>query len=242
MMMQLGLAIEAFPKIARGAHEVSRVKKHALKVLNAMIPQIQTTVTNAPDWLTQPGAEFIFGGYNWRRKEFQMWNLRYENQGQFVARPSMYWGYVLEEKRFNKKVTYPNPARKDSIPIGPIAFAGDQSLTAIALLEAKMLDKFRRRKKAFYFDMEPFEVVRDMLRDPSRSATIGGAPQIVRVFQYLRAAPFAVYWPDKQSGIPFLQGRPILPYEGIDKQVIDPDTLEEENVEPRAKTESDVAD
>ena len=240
MLLQLGLAIEAFPKMARGAHEISRVKKHALKVLDAMIPQIQTTIESQREWLTKPGAEFIFGGYNWRRKHFQVWNLRYDNRGHFVARPATYWSYVPAERRFNKKVTYPDPARTDSFPIGPIAFVGDQGLRAIALLEEKMLDKFRRRKRKFHFDMEPFEVVRDMLRDPDRSPTIGGAPQVVRVFQYLRSAPFAVYWPDKKCGVPFIQGRPILGYEALDKQVIDPDTLEEERISPHAKMDSTV--
>ncbi len=28
-----------------------------------------------------------------------------------------------------------------------------------------MLDKFRRRKRDFYFDMEPFEIVRDMAEE-----------------------------------------------------------------------------
>jgi hypothetical protein len=242
MMMQLGLALESFPKLARGAHELSRVKKHALKVLNAMLPQIQTTIPNPPSWLTKANTEFIFGGYNWRRKCFQAWNLRCDSSGSFIAHPAKYWAYDLQQRRFSKNVTYPDPTRTDSFTIGPIAFAGDQAAVALELLEARMLDKFRRRTKEFYFDMEPFEVVRDMLRDPLRSSTIGGAPQVVKVFQYLRSAPFAVYWPNKQSGIPYLQGRPVRGYEALDKQAIDPDTLDEEAVVPSPQMESNLKD
>lgn len=234
MMEQLGLAIEAYPKMARGAHEITRVKTHALKVLNTMLPLFSTTVRNPPAWLTQPGAEFIFGGYNWKRKEFQLWNIRLNHERLFAASPAKYWAHDAGTNFFNRAVTYPDPARTESWKVGPIAFAGDQAQTASDLLQAKMLVKARIGASSLHFDMEPFEVVRDMLRDPNRSQTIGGPPQVVKVFQYLRSAPFAVYWPSKAEGIPYLHGRPVLAYEALDKQVIDPDTLAEESVRPRA--------
>jgi hypothetical protein len=74
-------------------------------------------------------------------------------------------------------------------------------------------------------DMEPFEVVRDMLRDPGHAETIGGAPQVVKVYQYMRTAPLGVYWPQKAGGEVYLQGRACLGYERIDRWVLDPDTL-----------------
>lgn len=52
--------------------------------------------------------------------------------------------------------------------------------------------------------MEPFEVVRDMLRDNKKSDSIGGPPQIVKVYQYMRSAPLAVYWPNKSIRMPSL--------------------------------------
>jgi hypothetical protein len=67
-----------------------------------------------------------------------------------------------------------------------------------------------------------------MLRDPGRASTIGGAPQILKVYQYMSTAPLGVYWPDKASGRIVLQGRATLGYERIDRFVLDPDTLRSE--------------
>ena len=74
-------------------------------------------------------------------------------------------------------------------------------------------------------DMEPFEIVRDMLRDTAHSETIGGAPQVVKVHQYMSAAPLGVYWPNRASGSVFIQGRRRLDYERVDRWILDPDTL-----------------
>jgi hypothetical protein len=73
--------------------------------------------------------------------------------------------------------------------------------------------------------MEPFEVIRDMLRGAGKHDSIGGAPQLAKVNQYLNATTIAVYWPDKRSGVPSLQGRPILPFEKVDRWILDPDSM-----------------
>jgi hypothetical protein len=78
-------------------------------------------------------------------------------------------------------------------------------------------------------DMEPFETVRDMLRDSGHSETIGGAPQVVKVYQYMQTAALGVFWPDRKMGSIYLQGRRCLGYERIDNWLLDPDTLKSEN-------------
>lgn len=81
-----------------------------------------------------------------------------------------------------------------------------------------------------------------MLRDPLRAETIGGAPQLVKVYQYMRSAPLAVYWPKKGEGPPHLQGRPCLGYERIDRWAIDPDTLISELPLPAEEYEDAIED
>jgi hypothetical protein len=90
----------------------------------------------------------------------------------------------------------------------------------------------RKREEAgtaepFHFDMEPFEVVRDMLRESKRKRyeKIGGAPQLVRIDQHVSARAVGVYWPNRASGHVTLLGRPALGYENLDAWVLDPDTL-----------------
>jgi hypothetical protein len=77
--------------------------------------------------------------------------------------------------------------------------------------------------------MEPFEVVRDMLRYSGHSETVGGAPQVVKVYQYMQTAALGIFWPDKKAGQIYLQGRRCLDYERIDNWLLDPDTLKSEN-------------
>jgi hypothetical protein len=45
------------------------------------------------------------------------------------------------------------------------------------------------------------------------------------VNQYLYATTIAVHWPSKAEGIPYLQGRPIMEFEKVDRWILDPDTF-----------------
>jgi hypothetical protein len=72
------------------------------------------------------------------------------------------------------------------------------------------------------FDMEPFEVLRDMLRS-NRYSSIGGAPQLVKIYEHMNATPFGVYWPSKDSGEATMLGRPLLNYERPSWGILDPD-------------------
>jgi hypothetical protein len=71
--------------------------------------------------------------------------------------------------------------------------------------------------------MEPLDILIGMLRVPEHSATIGGAPQLIKVYQYMKAVSFPIYWPNKESGRFYLQGRPCIGYENLDTKIVDPD-------------------
>jgi hypothetical protein len=60
--------------------------------------------------------------------------------------------------------------------------------------------------------MEPFEVLVEMIRS-NRYPTIGGPPQIIKVYRHSNYMPYGVYWPSKASGVMTLYGRPLLDYE-----------------------------
>ena len=74
------------------------------------------------------------------------------------------------------------------------------------------------------FDMEPFEVLRDMIRE-NISPHVGGPPQLVKVYQHMNCTPFAVFWPNRQEKSKALLGRPLMHYESIPYPILDPDTL-----------------
>jgi hypothetical protein len=69
--------------------------------------------------------------------------------------------------------------------------------------------------------MEPFEILRDMIRSGDYPS-IGGAPQVAKVYKYMRTQFFAVRWTDS-NGIPHALGRPALGYESFEAPIIDPD-------------------
>lgn len=83
-------------------------------------------------------------------------------------------------------------------------------------------------------DMEPFEVLRDIVRE-GRYRDVGGPPQIAKVYRHGNSQPFAMQWPTSNgSGVTFL-GRPLFEGEKTAAPVLDPDRLEFRNAKTLAK-------
>jgi hypothetical protein len=229
MMQQLALAIDAHAPLRRRSMDLPAMRSHALKIFDSMSELILSSQRLSTPVSAAPEAEFLFGGYSWIKKKFEIWAIRYNvRDRRFVAEPA-HW--VCIDNRSERIVIRRRPDKADARCLGKLAFAGDQA----PLAKEKLIERLARLLNANMpkFDWEPFEVVRDMLRDPHHSETIGGAPQIVKVYQYMDAAPLGVYWPKKSDGIVHLQGRPCLGYERIDRFVLDPDTLRSSQTLPR---------
>ena len=81
--------------------------------------------------------------------------------------------------------------------------------------------------ETFALDMEPFEALCRMLKKVSKSDTIGGAPQIIKAYQYMNSCPVGVYWPEKKDIFSnrTLLGRKLFDYEDTEYWFIDPETL-----------------
>lgn len=227
MMLQLDLAIAAYEPARRGGLDISTLRKHALKLFDRMTEEIRPSPGLSVKQSVAPEANFLFGGYSWVKKKFELWSILYEPaDGGFVARPA---GWV----RFHpdaKKWVYTRVKTPRSTDVrAKVEFGGDQAPEARRRLLALLTSRYPNLEKFHGLNWEPFEVIRDMLRAPNHSETIGGAPQVVKVYQYLQTSPLAVYWPNRESGEVVLQGRPCLGYERIDRWILDPDTLTSEN-------------
>ena len=72
--------------------------------------------------------------------------------------------------------------------------------------------------------MEPFEVLRDILRETDSHDTVGGTPQMVKITSYMQCRRLAVRW----GGKIYLGGRMLFDYENVQgfSRVLDPDTFE----------------
>lgn len=223
MMLQLALAVESYAPAKRGSLDIASLRTHALKVFDAMSGMISSSPKVSKQLDAGPEASFLFGGYSWEKKSFELWTLAFNaSERRFVAHPAAWIGYSEQAHRF---LPTASTSPKGSGPYTKIAFAGDQAQNTREVLSAKLTAKYPGGETFMGVDWEPFEVVRDMLRDPNHGETIGGAPQIVKVYQYMQTVPFGVYWPTKLAQNVFLQGRPCLGYERIDRWILDPDTL-----------------
>jgi hypothetical protein len=202
LILQMAHGIEFWPKSNNRAADITVAKGIAIDVFN----QMREAIFDFPVGQTaagDPEVEFIFGGFSWRLNRFVIWTLHYDQEiDRFTFRPVPSWTSGNDAKR--------------------IAIVGDAKDEA----KQRLVDLLRNRGKlnGYGFDMEPFEVLRDVIRsevDP----TIGGAPQVAKVYRYMRTQHFAVEWP-LSGGRPHALGRPALDYEQFDLPVIDPDDPE----------------
>jgi len=245
MMIQLSLAIDAYPPARKRQFELNLLLEHAVSVFNGMLEKISLTGIKGNPGSAKTDAQFLFGGFSWREKKFRLWTIFYSPENQrFVSAPAR----ALAIDRRKKTIIFKGRQSKRFVKLGNIAFVGDQARAAKKLLFKRLSSEVASGSPPYKIDMEPFEVVRDMLRNPSlqqegAQGSIGGAPQILKVFQYSRTSSFAVFWPNR-SGVAHLHGRPALPYENLDQISLDPDTLrsvylgsEEALAEARKKAE-----
>lgn len=202
LMLQMRLAIEMHPPSRDRAMDIIDMKGHTLRVFNYMRNFIHD-LPRGEDEPQEPEVVFLLGGYSWRKKAFLIWWLYYDRGiRKFTFRPAKLWRGVSGQKK--------------------IAFIGDGVSEAKARLKRLLAERNRLIEGGF--DMEPFEVLRDIIRE-NVSPLIGGPPQLVKVYQHMNCVPHGVYWPDKNSGTITVLGRPLLDYETTILPVLDPDTM-----------------
>lgn len=204
LMLQLCNAISSYSRSQDGAMDLHDLRGHALKVFNSMRDSIHYDA----DPNGKKDIELLFGGYSWIRKKFSIWRFHYK----------------LKEK----KIAFQSAGISNGID--KVIFAGDWAKEAKNRLNQLIRAKYGNGMELYKgngFDMEPFEVLRDLLRENSKRAdvTIGGPPQIVKVYQHMNCKPIGVYWPDLASNVPTILGRTAFPFETIDYWVMDPDTF-----------------
>lgn len=157
--------------------------------------------------------EFLFGGWGWREGRFQLWRI-YWARGEGRLRHEPIEGSRTGRFRFIGTRDRGNE---------------DPSMEAVGAakirLSERLRDKYGELPQYADLDLEPWEVLVEMLRSEDYP-TIGGPPQLAKVYRYMATRTFAVRWPDHKSGLT-LMGRRLLPEEQTDAPEVDPD-------EPRA--------
>jgi len=203
LALQLARSIELYPASHDRRVDLFDLKGHCIRVFN----QMRGMITDLPAGERSPGDPatwFLFGGYSWRFGRFAVWTIHWDaHLDAFTTRPAKLWRGQSGGRKL-------------------VVFAGDVSDEG----ELALVDLLRKRNKLSLggLDMEPFEVLRDLIRSGDHDS-IGGAPQIAKVYRYLQTQQFAVRWPTS-DGVPHVMGRPALDYEDFVAPAIDPDRPE----------------
>lgn len=201
VMLQTVAAVSQHRKLRSRGMDLCDLKGHILRVLNSMTALIHDLPVGAD---SSPDTTFLFGGWSWKEGAFKVWLLHFDPElKKFTFRPTSYWKGTNENKL--------------------LAFTGDYETE----YKERLIELLRQRGKLTNggFDMEPLEVLRDMLRIGTFEK-IGGAPQVMKVYKYSNCLPYAVFWPNQQANEINLLGRPLLHYEQSEYLVLDLDTLQ----------------
>lgn len=203
LILQLAAAIEHHSRSKSRAMDIYDLKGYAVKMFNHLRDLI-TDLPKGQKYADPPETQFILGGYSWRKKRFAIWLIHFDSYSRkFTFRPCHSW---------------PGSMRKKFL-----CMTGDHLDEAKSLI----LDNLKKKKKLPLggFDMEPFEVLRDMIRS-GKYPEIGGPPQVLKVQEHMNCTPYSVYWPNRQSNAISLLGRPLFDYELSETLILDPDSLE----------------
>lgn len=203
MMLQLQTAVANYPKAVNRSQDLYDFRGHIVRILNDMIQY-------KSDYEI-PETSFLFGGYSWDKEKFALWNLHYKKQESFFThRPISFWRGVEGDIK--------------------VSFTGDYTKEAKSMLVEIL--KERGKLKSGSLDMEPFEVIRNMLREDfgkkdgqEKYPLIGGAPQMLKIYKHMNRTPVAVQWNILGEDVLTLFGRPLLSYEKTSFPVLNPDTL-----------------
>jgi hypothetical protein len=210
MMLQLANSIAFYPPSAERRLDLAQLSGHALRLFNQMRGLVNGPFAVGHDEPGPPGALFVLGGYSWRYQAFFAWSFSF-GEGVFAS----------------TRVVRGWPGRSG----WRFHFSGDTDVVEHARERTFTLLRAPGRERIYEdgLDMEPFEVLRDVIRE-QRFESVGGAPQLGKVYRHLNTQFFGVEWDGGLS----VAGRPALPDERAFVPVLDPDNLELQHPLPAA--------
>lgn len=196
-------AIGMHQKVKSRAYDMADLKGHIGRVLE----DVRLRITDLPCGDPSPAVpEFslVLAGYSWTYKKFVCWRSFYDkNLRRFCFRKlSSHWQRTKGTKRF--------------------LFVGDLEREAKVELYSRLKQKGKLTVGGL--DMEPFEVLRDFIRQKKHRA-VGGPPQVVKLYEHMNCMPLNVQWPDAEATQVAFMGRLLLQYERNSFLTLNPDTM-----------------
>jgi hypothetical protein len=213
MMEQVSNSIKLHPKVNSRAVDIIDLKGHVARVMSNMREYLHDSIQPFKKFQAEnPETQYLFAGYSWKLNKFKIWRLVFRSHlNGFEARE----GPTLMK---NELVVLCDTAKNKE-------FDG-RKLTGSLIFRRLYLKMIEKGKSiGDPFDMEPFEVLRDIIRNDDDWA-IGGTPQLVKIYRHLNFMSYGIYWPNRASNQVTIMGRPILSYESYRNPILDPDTFE----------------
>jgi hypothetical protein len=192
ILLQLTNAVRNYGKAASREMDISDLRPHFLKVIESMRGQVKD-IPHGPHGIDTTDFKLLFAGYSHRTKIFKAWCLYFHRKaGKFAFRSIFFH-------------------RKRTGGTKPFVFMGDNTSEAARLLYRKL--EMDGKLRAGGLDMEPLEVLVEMI-ESEEFGSIGGPPQIVKVYPFASVLPINVLWPRARPEFVAHFGRPLLNYEG----------------------------
>lgn len=206
LMLQFRNWIETHPGALNRSLDINELKKRMRLLFNDM----RLFIADLPHGQSNPDpadCELIFGGWSWQTSSFRVWRFHYvQSRGVFDFDP-VGTGFKVGRDH-------------------PIVFAGTRAAVETARDQIVMLLRSRGlfQQGLRYFDMEPFEVLRDVIRSKAFN-DVGGPPQLVKIYKHGNSQPFAIKWATAHDRGTTVLGRPLFPRERTHLPVVDPDEI-----------------
>lgn len=192
LMLQVQNAFQATESIRMRRTDLTGAMNRALLILNQMRLNIDWGSREEEDYTE---TLFLLVGYSWRESRFRAWRLKYR-------------------KKYKKFSFLPVEGIPGLRPDTLIYFGGDQTGRATGCLASILKEK--NLLTSGPIDMEPLSALLAMIEDESEGTrSIGGAPQIAKIYRHANVDHFAVRWPPGSEDTYFF-GRRILAAERFD--------------------------
>lgn len=163
-------------------------------------------------------TSFLFCGWSWRLNDFQIAQIYFDHKiHRFVSRESGYWKIL-------------GLARDDAVEINMIGdYRSEFNQRLCQQLGPKIAAYKAGENTNLVLNYEPLQVLSEMLRDPAftdrRSGLrglIGGAPQVMKIYPFMRTLNYAVEWQVGDRKVMAMKGRQLGGFERVTAQIIDP--------------------
>jgi len=190
-MLQVHRAIEVHPALVDRRFDITQVSSLVEDVLNQMVGLVRSSSQESLKH-SLGITEFLLSGFSWRLQEFRIWRYYWSNVDAAYVK-----GRCLKQHGFSASQIF--------------RFIGDPMPRATHLLKEELRSKGKLGRGAG-LDMEPLNIIESFVGDADYPS-VGGAPQVVKVYRHLNTETFSVLWPNSTHGHPTFAGRPLLDYE-----------------------------